>query len=299
MRAFLSMAARALKVRQYLPWSDSPPSSRGTAGQGRSPQRRRERAHVRLEIERLEDRLTPSGLYVHEPNGQYTPLSRTDINAAFAAILRVSGRQSVVMTQVRRDINDTTVNGSIIDAEFTPTGLFTYVDIVAASNGGSIHAQVLVPAGVEDFAHHFGFDHLNWQQTVTLPATWSARYSVAGVPFGPTFSTFTDPQPTDVLITAERGDPATRGYWVDAKGDSSGLYYKGNVWNYAFVNPLPLDAKPNPRLGQLNPRLDTDGSWFTFEDSPRVPDDMYGSDDADTLDFFGNSNTQSLALGLR
>jgi hypothetical protein len=262
---FFSSWLRALKVSL----------ERSTSRNARRPRPHVRRAAPRLNLELLEDRTVLSqAIFYAASGGSPIFVSPTDINAAFADILAASGRSTAVITQVRKGgPADNTTAGSVIDAEFTPTGLFTL------DPTGSVR----LPVTVQQFATYFGFDHFNWQQTVTLPSGWLATYSLGDVAFGgPLGSTFTDPQPANVTLTGNVGNKVT----VDAVGDFSGLYLTGDAWQSLSVNPLPLDSNPNPAGDPDTPpilRLATNPYWFAFEDAPSLPSNMYGIQDVLTF----------------
>src|SRR5262249_45367690 len=150
MRAFLRVASALINTKWHLPFRNWVSTRGCSLRQGLFLRRRQAWRHPILE--RLEDRLTPSAIFVAEPDGSLTYLSPTDIGAAFAGILRASGRSTVVTEQVRRGVNDATANGAVIDAGFTPTGLVTLEPI---ATGGFIQHAVTV----SQLANYFGFDH--------------------------------------------------------------------------------------------------------------------------------------------
>jgi hypothetical protein len=236
MRAFLRMAATVIKMKRYLAFWDCS-SCRGALRRRPSLQRRLGRFRTTPGVEYLEARLVPfQAISVAEPNGTFTYVPPTDINAAFSGILRASGRSDVVTVQTRYAANDNfvTTAKSVIDAEFTPTGLVT------TDSQGNRH-----PVTVEQFANYFGFDHLNWYQEVTIPGSWSAKYSYTGGTLG---QTFPDPQPVPITITGNDGVPET----VPSAGDLSYLYERYDDWKQFFVDPLPLLSTPTPPRGSIN-----------------------------------------------
>src|SRR5579871_556074 len=223
------------------------------------------RKPARLLLERLENRFTPSAIFVAEPNGSMTFLPSTDITAAFAGILRASGRSTVVTEQVRRGENDLTDHGAVIDAEFTPTGLVTLQPI---PTGGFIEE----PVTVQQLANYFRFDHFNWVQTVTLPNGWQSQLA----PSGPQLhQPYTDPQSQVIRTTAANGAQADTTYVGDGSGYywAENPYFGSNYWHNWLLNPSPLDLSPNSSPVSTP-------YWFTFEDAPFNPVAMQGTQPA-------------------
>jgi hypothetical protein len=152
---------------------------------------------------------------------------------------------------------DKTTHGAFIDAWFTTAGLYMYDPI------NNVYLQNVT---VEQFAKYFGFDHFNWQQTVTIPSTWAAKDDYSGKDLG---RTFPDPQPHDVTLTGYLNNTNT----IPTNGDKTGLYLPSSMWKQLYVNRLSLATNPTPGiLGLPNSQY-----YFAFEDCPLLSSTMYGS----------------------